>query len=122
MRIFDLLDRDADLYPQRRAVVIAGHREVCYGELRSRARGLAAALSDMGVLAGDRVALLAGNGLSFFDVYLAVSYLGAAAVPIGTRLTQAEVGWILEDSQPTLCFVDRAHAHLVDEYTNPVVD
>jgi O-succinylbenzoate-CoA ligase len=122
MRIFDLLDRDADVYPHRRAVVIADGREVCYGELQGRAKGLAAALSDMGVAAGDRVALLADNGLAFFDVYLAVSYLGAAAVPIGTRLTKSEINWILEDSQPALCFVDRAHAHLVDQIAGPVVD
>jgi O-succinylbenzoate-CoA ligase len=122
MRIFDLLDRDADLYPQRRAVVIDGHCAASYGELRRRAMALATALAHRGITAGDRVALLASNGLAFFDVYLAVSYLGAAAVPIGTRLTQGEIGWILDDSRPAICFVDSAHRHLVNDSAIEVVD
>jgi O-succinylbenzoate-CoA ligase len=122
MRIFDLLERDAELYPQRRAVVIDGHCAISYDELRRRAMALAAALAHRGVAAGDRVALLAGNGLAFFDVYLAVSYLGAAAVPIGTHLAEAEIGWILDDSRPALCFVDSAHRHLVQGFAIDVVD
>ena len=43
-------------------------------------------------------------------------------MPIGTRLTRAEIGWILEDSRPTICFVDSTHRHLVDRSAVKVVD
>jgi long-chain acyl-CoA synthetase len=45
---------------------------------------------------------MADNGLVFFDVYLAVAYLGAAAVPLNTQLTDPELSFILSNAEPIL--------------------
>ena len=87
MRIVDLLERDATLYPQRTAVAVDGGPSVAFAELRDRVRRLATGFEAAGVGRGDRVALMADNGLVFFDIYLAAAYLGAAAVPLNTQLT-----------------------------------
>jgi fatty-acyl-CoA synthase len=121
MKVTDLLERSATLYPGRAAVIVHGVESISYAELRGRARGLAAGLAARGVLPGDRVALLADNGAVFFDVYLAAAYLGAAVVPVGTRLAEDEVRWILGDSRPALCVVDPPHRALLERVAAPGV-
>src|SRR5687767_4326380 len=110
MRIVDLLERDARLYPLETAVAVVGGPQLTYRELRSRALCLAGALAGLGVGAGDRVALLADNGLAPFEVLLATAHLGAAVVPLGTRLTRPELEQILGDAEPTVALADAAHA------------
>ncbi len=102
MRIVDLLERDAALYPERTAVAVAGGPSASFGELHDRVLRLASGLETAGVGTGDRVALMADNGLVFFDVYLAVAYLGAAAVPLNTQLTDPELSYILSNAEPIL--------------------
>ena len=124
MRIVDLLERDAALYPQRTAVAVDGGPSVVFGELRDRVRRLATGLEDAGVGPGDRVALMAENGLVFFDVYLAVAYLGAAAVPLNTQLTDPELAFILTNAEPTLTLATSDYAQRLETIgsTGPVVD
>ena len=52
------------------------------GELRDRVQRLAAALTDLGVVRGDRVALMAENGLHWPTVDFAALCTGAVLVPI----------------------------------------
>ena len=124
MRIVDLLERDAALYPQRTAVVVDGGPSVTFAELRDRVRRLAAGFEHAGVGRGDRVALMADNGLVFFDVYLAAAYLGAAAVPLNTQLTDPELAFILPNAEPTLTVATGDYAERLGAIgsTGPVID
>ena len=109
MRIVDLIERNAVLYRDEPAVHVLGGTSVTHGELAQRARGLAAGLAARGVRRGDRIALLAGNGLVYFDVYLAAAYLGAAAVPLSTRASTSELQFMIDDAEPSLIVVDDAN-------------
>ena len=124
MRIVDLLERDAALYPQRTAVAVEGGPSVTFAELRDRVRRLATGLETAGVGPGDRVALMADNGLVFFDVYLAVAYLGAAAVPLNTQLTDPELDFILSNAEPSLTVATSQYAQRVGAIgsAGPVID
>ena len=124
MRIVDLLERDAALFPQRTAVAVAGGPSVSFAELRDRVRRLAAGLEAAGVGRGDRVALMADNGLVYFDVYLAVAYLGAAAVPLNAHLTDPEVSFILSNAGPSLTVATGPYAERLRAIgtTGPVID
>ncbi len=124
MRIVDLLERDAALYPQRTAVAVEGGPSVAFAELRDRVCRLATGLEDAGVGRGDRVALMADNGLVFFDVYLAVAYLGAAAVPLNTQLTDPELAFILSNAEPTLTVATSQYAERLESIgsAGPVID
>ena len=62
---------------------------VTYGAFAERVRRAAGLLAAQGVGPGDRVALMARNGLAYFDVYLAAAYLRAAAVPVDALLEVA---------------------------------
>ena len=124
MRIVDLLERDAALYPERTAVAVAGGPSASFGELHDRVRRLASGLETTGVGAGDRVALMADDGLVFFDVYLAVAYLGAAAVPLNTQLTDPELSFILSNAEPILTVATGPYVERLKAIgaTGPVID
>jgi O-succinylbenzoate-CoA ligase len=106
VRIVDLLERNARIYGPKRAVVVHGGQSLSYRELRDRAARCAGGLERLGVRRGDRVAVVAHNGLTFFDVYLACAYLGAAAVPVSTRLAGPEVQYQLGDAEPSVAVVE----------------
>ncbi|HEV7679624.1 MAG TPA: AMP-binding protein [Candidatus Dormibacteraeota bacterium] len=109
MRIVDLLERDALLYPERIGAGVVGGEMLGYAELRARVARLAGALERRGVGRGERVALMASNGLVYFDVYLACAYLGAAAVPVNTHLALPEIAYQMDDAQPVIGVADAAH-------------
>ena len=83
-----------------RTAVVAGAARLDYREFGARAETLAANLARLGVQRGDRVALMAANGLEAILAVAAIALLGAAVVPVGTRLKRPEIGYIFEDSEP----------------------
>ncbi|MDE0673844.1 MAG: long-chain fatty acid--CoA ligase [Acidimicrobiia bacterium] len=111
--ISDLLERSARLYPERRAVAIVGGPTLNYSELHRRVGRVAAVLARAGVGRGDRVGVMAAAGLAFFDAYLGAAWLGAAAVPVATRLAPAEVARQLADAEPRAVIVDAHHGEIV---------
>jgi HIP---CoA ligase len=84
-----------------RAAVIGVERTLTYNELRQRVLRAAATLKSAGVKKADRVAIWLPNGQEWIEAGLAVSLLGAIAVPISTRLKGAEVAYILRKARPT---------------------
>ena len=93
----ELLARARSARGERPAMVFAGETRT-HAELHDRAARLASALTDGGVGAGDRVALLLHNGFEFPESMLACHRIGACAVPINLRLVAEEIAYILEDS------------------------
>lgn len=123
MRIADLLERDVHCHAERTAVAVVDGGTWTYRELWERVRRIASGLSARGIGRGDRVALLADNGISYFDTFLAAACLGAAAVPVNTTLTPAEAGYILGHAEPALVLVDGPHRHLAETAgTVPVIN
>jgi fatty-acyl-CoA synthase len=91
--------RRARRTPGRTAVIHpASGSTLTYRQLHERACRLAAALRGLGVRRGDRVAYLGPNHPSFLETLFASGLLGAALVPLNTRLTDAELSYQLTDS------------------------
>lgn len=82
----DLIDRAAELWPQREAVVFEGER-ISYRKLQGTANKLAVALLKLGVRKGDKVAVLFTNLPQWAFSEYAIDKLGAIVVPINTRYT-----------------------------------
>jgi fatty-acyl-CoA synthase len=91
------LDRAAQAFPQRLAVVDADVR-LTYREFASRCDRLVTALARSGVQPGDRVAALCANSHTMLELHQAVPARGAALVSINVRLAVAEMRYILEHS------------------------
>jgi fatty-acyl-CoA synthase len=74
-------------------------RTVRFGEVAQRSRDLAAALAQLGVEAGDRVALLLPGRPEFVVSLFALSRLGAIAVPLDPGTPTPELRYLLRHSE-----------------------
>ena len=83
------LARAARIQPDRIALRTADGTNTTYAELHARAAGVAAALLERGVAPGDRVALALPSDELVVALH-ACLHLGAVAVPVDLRLTEAE--------------------------------
>jgi O-succinylbenzoic acid--CoA ligase len=80
-----------------------------FSELEQQAIHLARQLAGAGVREGDRIALLATNGLTFVTFVHALIKLGAVLVPLNTRLTLDELCWQLRDVHASMLVNDSQH-------------
>lgn len=86
-------------------------RPISYAELAEEVRVVASALTRMGIGKGDRVAILAENGVDWARVDLATLAIGAATVPIYTTLPPNQVAYMLRDSGAKAVFVGNLAQH-----------
>jgi fatty-acyl-CoA synthase len=90
-----------------------------YGEFRRRARALAAALRQLGLRKGERVATLSWNHHAHLECYFGIPAAGGVMHTLNLRLAPDEIGWIAADAQDRFLIVDdvllplyRQFAHL----------
>jgi fatty-acyl-CoA synthase len=103
----DLIDRAAERWPDRQAVVY-GHERISYRELQEKATKLASALLKLGIKKGDKVSVLFTNVPPWAVVEFAVVKIGGVIVPINTRYSLKEMEYILHHSDSTtLIMMDR---------------
>jgi len=92
-----LFDR---LFPSERAsrgAILYEHREIPYGELRDETMRVAEVLHGLDIQRGDRVAILLADSPEFIASFVAISSLGAIAVPINLALRREDQLFILKD-------------------------
>ncbi|MDL1899706.1 long-chain fatty acid--CoA ligase [Anaerolineae bacterium CFX9] len=104
MYIGDYLGRRALYSPDSLAVVDAGkvpHRAFTYSELNNRANRFANWLRDgAGIRKGDRVAILARDGVEYLDAFFACGKCGAVLSALNWRLHWRELLALLEKTTP----------------------
>ncbi|MBP1817655.1 3-((3aS,4S,7aS)-7a-methyl-1,5-dioxo-octahydro-1H-inden-4-yl)propanoate--CoA ligase FadD3 [Mycobacterium sp. OAE908] len=98
-----VLDRIADQFSEHDALVTPDRR-LTYAELRDEVRRAAAAMVDLGVSAGDRVAIWSPNTWHWVVACLATTYAGGVLVPLNTRYTASEATDILARTEAPLLF------------------
>ena len=77
-------------------------RVLSYQELDQQTGRSAAALLELGISRGDRVALLLPKGLEFIELHLATLALGAAVLPLNPAYSPDEIAYFLFDSETNL--------------------
>jgi crotonobetaine/carnitine-CoA ligase len=104
--IGDRLAQWADAEPDR-PFVRCGGPWLTFGEVHERSDRLAAGLAEIGVLQGERVALISPNRIEYILTLFACAKLGAVLVPINTflkgeflryQLSDARVGTLVADT------------------------
>src|SRR5918995_383774 len=103
------------LGPLRRAVRIAagapavtcGDVELTYDQTWERCRRLVGGLRELGLAAGDRVAVVGPNCHRYLELYQAVPGTGMVLVPLNQRHTEAELRYAIEDAGASLLFAGR---------------
>ena len=86
----DILDKAADIYPAREALV-DGRSRLTYSQVREKANRLAIRLMDLGLKPTDRVLIQLPNWNEFVYSYFALQKIGAIPVPLIDRYRQYEV-------------------------------
>ncbi len=120
-----VLDRIARDLPDHDAVVTPS-RTLTFAILRTQVRQVAAAMIDVGVAPGDRVAIWSPNTWHWVVACLATHCAGGVLVPLNTRYTAAEATDILARTAAPLVFVsgqflDTDKAASLDRATLPAL-
>lgn len=105
------LDRTADVYPQRIAIVHGRLRQT-WAQTRERCYRLASALVRMGVQPGDTVSVIAPNTPAMLEAHFGVPLSGAVLNAINCRLDAAGIAFILRHGESRVLLVDREFAPL----------
>jgi fatty-acyl-CoA synthase len=97
------------------AVDLATGRRWSYQAFDERISRLAGSFRAQGVIAGERVAILAPNSTDTFEVQFACGRIGAIFVPLNWRLATPELRAILGDCAPVVLVYDPEFATRAEE-------
>ena len=86
-----------------------------YSQAHARAKRLAQALQRLGVRQADRVGTLAWNGYRHFELYYAVSGMGAIIHTVNPRLFHDQLVYIVNDAEDRIVFFDLTFAALIEK-------
>ena len=84
-----------------------------YAQALARAKQMANALTAMGVRPGDRVATLAWSTHRHFELYFAVSGIGAVLHTINPRLHPDQIAWVANHAEDTVLMFDIGFEDLI---------
>jgi len=104
-----LLDRAGTLFPHQQIVSRLPDKSLrthSYAEFHRRTRRLAAALLELGLKKGDRVATLAWNHHAHLECYFGIPAAGGVMHTLNLRLAPDEIGWIAADAEDRFLVVD----------------
>ncbi|WBY02941.1 long-chain fatty acid--CoA ligase [Ramlibacter tataouinensis] len=111
-RLTQCLKRAAQVSP-RRTATICGSRTRTWSEIEQRVARAAAGLRALGVQDGARVAILAMNSDRYFEAYFAVPWAGGTLLPLNTRLTAADLEYMMNDAEAGVICIDESFTHLL---------
>lgn len=83
---------------------IAGEKRITYAAFAREVENLACYLMKTGIQKGERIAYLFIPCPEFFCLYMAASRVGAVITGMGTRQTETEMAYVLNNSQATYIF------------------
>jgi fatty-acyl-CoA synthase len=97
LHLGEVVSRNAHLFPNKLGARDLA-RSMTYRQWNERSCRLANALLGLGLVKGDRVAILAYNCLEWMEIYVALAKAGLVAVPINFRLVGPEIRYIVDDA------------------------
>jgi long-chain acyl-CoA synthetase len=104
MNLADILAATAARHGSRPAVTdVRAARSLTYASLRAEAEHVARFLVAAGVKPGQRIGLLAPNGLAYIPAAFGLLAAGACLVPLASNLTDAERAQIVDEVELNGC-------------------
>jgi acyl-CoA synthetase (AMP-forming)/AMP-acid ligase II len=94
--VWAMVERAAATNPDGEAL-ICGATRLNWRETVRRAQQIAAGFTRLGLVRGDRIALLLGNRIEFPLVLFAAAQAGLVTVLLGTRQQKPEIAYVLND-------------------------
>ena len=119
MRISSVVGRAVQVNGPGLATNYQGRRQ-SWNRFGERVARLAAALVELGVKPGDRVAMLGLNSDWYLEYFFAVPWAGAVFVPINTRLAVPEIVHWLNDSEASVLLVDDHFLEMLPRFRDQI--
>ena len=96
------------LYAHKKVLTVTsdGVREATFAQVARRSEQLAAALADLGVGDGDRVATFMWNNQAHLEAYFAVPCMGAVLHTLNIRLFPEQLAFIINHAEDQVIIVD----------------
>ncbi len=101
-------DKVVRSYADRPALAMAGELPFTYAEFGERVRNLRQGLAARGIRPGDKVAILGPGTPNWGIAFLAVTTMGAVAVPIMEDFPESDIDHILSHSDSVALFISSA--------------
>ena len=108
------LQRSADIYPQREALIY-NKRRYSWSQLRTRCTRIASSLAARGIGKNDTVSVFAFNTPEIFESHFSIPMAGAVLNTINTRLDPNTVAYIIDHGESKLFICDRQLWPVVEE-------
>jgi acyl-CoA synthetase (AMP-forming)/AMP-acid ligase II len=108
LSITKILSRAARMSPNSAALRFE-NRTLTWSEYEQRCTKLGGALADLGIAAGDRVAVISKNTDKLAELFFGPSYIGAVYAPINFRWAIPEMIACVEDCTPKVLIADKDH-------------
>jgi len=112
LTLIDFLERAELVYGDREAIADepdppgGGLGRIRWGEFAAMSRSLAAALDELGVGEGERVAIVSPNAARFLVALFGVSAFGRVLVPVNYRLNAEDIRYVFEHSGARVALLD----------------
>src|SRR4029077_19094831 len=90
-------------------------RSMTFGQWNERSCRLANRLLGLGLVKGDRVAILAYNCVEWCEIFAATAKAGLVALPINFRLVGKEVRYIVDNAEASALIVQDEFVGVVEE-------
>ncbi|MEQ8779619.1 MAG: long-chain fatty acid--CoA ligase [Roseibium album] len=118
LKIADIITFAAENYPFGELVSVRTEGDIhktTYRETARRTAQLAHGLKSLGVAQGDRIATLAWNGYRHFELYYAISGIGAVCHTINPRLSAEQMIYIINHAQDRIIFCDTTFVPIIEK-------
>ena len=119
LKIIDILKFAEEVHPTQEIISRTLQNSIHttnYREIGQRARKMSKALLSMGIKLGDRVATLAWNGYRHFELYFAISGLGAVCHTINPRLSSEQLTYVVNHAEDKIIFLDLTFIPIVEAH------
>ncbi len=102
---YECVERNATRIPERLAIIDGSTGEsLTYAQLNSQVNSIANGLLSLGIQKNDRVAIYLRNVPEFLIAFMAITRIGAIAVPFNIMLKKIEIEYILNHSESRVIF------------------
>ena len=109
------LTRQAERNPDSRFIQMVDGPVCSFGEFDQQVSRIAGGLAALGVEAHERVAIMGGNSIEFLETLVAITRIGAVAVPVNLAYKGAFLEHILNNSGAKILCIDPEFAPIVGE-------
>ncbi|TSA38856.1 MAG: long-chain fatty acid--CoA ligase [Porphyromonadaceae bacterium] len=117
LTVRDLLWESLQKHANLPAVGIVGNKLLTYGEIKNQAEHLAFSLTQLGLVKGDKVAILGPNSPNWIVSYFSLLSLGIISVPILPDFHASEIDHILKHASVKMIIVSRKQVSRLSKET-----